>query len=33
MSDYPPIEEFVAGNYQLVGVVERIFVYRLAVST
>ena len=32
MSDYPPIEEFVDGHYQLVGVVERIFVYRLAVS-
>jgi 4-amino-4-deoxy-L-arabinose transferase-like glycosyltransferase len=32
MRDYPPIAEFVSGNYQLVGVVERIAVYRLAVS-
>lgn len=32
MSDYPPIEDFVDGKYQLVGVVERIYVYRLAVS-
>lgn len=32
MSDYPPIAEFVSGHYQLVGIVERILVYRLAVS-
>jgi hypothetical protein len=32
MRDYPPIEEFIDGHYQLVGVVERIYVYRLAVS-
>jgi 4-amino-4-deoxy-L-arabinose transferase-like glycosyltransferase len=32
MSEYPLIADFVSGHYRLVGAVERILVYRLAVS-